>query len=314
MSDIALQIDHLSKTYVSRAGKERKALEDVSFHVPVGGFFGLLGPNGAGKSTLINIIAGLVTKSAGRVEVMGFDIESQWRQAKLSLGVVPQEIMIDPFFTVRETLEFYAGYYGLAPRARQTDMILSALGLSDKAGASPRSLSGGMKRRLLIAKALVHNPKLLILDEPTAGVDVELREQLWAYVRELNKKGTTIMLTTHYLEEAEALCDHVAIMHHGQVRAIDKTKALMNQFDRKEVECELADSYQMEWSNMLPLGVELRLIGSHRVVFSYSPSRHGIMTLLEWLQQKGAIIRDVVTREAELEDVFKHVTSKVVSQ
>ena len=211
----AIRIESLSKTYAGQ-GNPKLALDDVSFDVPRGQIFGLLGPNGAGKSTLINILAGLVTKSSGKATIWGFDIDEHPRNAKRSIGIVPQEILFDPFFTPREALEIQAGLYGVPPAERQSDALLAAMHLTDKADAYARTLSGGMKRRLLVAKAMVHSPPILVLDEPTAGVDIELRRELWNYVRELNRQGVTVVLTTHYLEEAEQLCDRIAIIHHGQ--------------------------------------------------------------------------------------------------
>ncbi|RYD90229.1 MAG: ABC transporter ATP-binding protein, partial [Sphingomonadales bacterium] len=210
MSEAAISIQGLSKIY--KGGKQ--ALFDVDLDVPRGQIFGLLGPNGAGKSTTINILAGLVNKSAGKVDIWGFDIDRDARNAKASIGIVPQEIVFDPFFTPRETLDNQAGFYGVPKNRRHTEELLRAVHLFDKADAYSRSLSGGMKRRLLVAKAMVHSPPILVLDEPTAGVDVELRQQLWEYVRELNRNGVTIVLTTHYLEEAEELCDRIAIINH----------------------------------------------------------------------------------------------------
>ena len=215
MDEPAIRIESLSKTYAD--GK--LALDDVSFDVPRGQIFGLLGPNGAGKSTLINILAGLVVKTRGSITIWGFDIDQHPRNSKRSIGVVPQEIIFDPFFTPRETLEIQAGLYGIPKSERQSDELLQAMHLTDKANAYSRTLSGGMKRRLLVAKAMVHSPPILVLDEPTAGVDVELRRQLWDYVRGLHSRGVTIVLTTHYLEEAEQLCDRIAIINHGKVIA-----------------------------------------------------------------------------------------------
>src|SRR3954467_13885298 len=213
MDEPAIRIEALSKIY---AGGKR-ALDEVSFDVPRGQIFGLLGPNGAGKSTLINILAGLVVKTGGKVDIWGFDIDQHPRNAKRAIGVVPQEIIFDPFFTPRETLEIQAGLYGVPASDRKSDELLAAMHLTEKANAYARTLSGGMRRRLLVAKALVHSPPVLVLDEPTAGVDVELRRQLWSHVRALNAAGTTILLTTHYLEEAEELCDHIAIIDRGKV-------------------------------------------------------------------------------------------------
>src|SRR5688500_16030393 len=233
MSDpaAAIRIESLSKTYAG--GK--LALDDVSFDVPRGQIFGLLGPNGAGKSTLINILAGLVTKSVGKVTVWGFDLDEHPRNAKRSIGIVPQEILFDPFFSPREALEIQAGLYGIPPSQRQSDALLAAMHLTDKADAYARTLSGGMKRRLLVAKAMVHSPPILLLDEPTAGVDIELRQQLWSYVKELNRQGVTVVLTTHYLEEAEQLCDRIAIINHGRVVANEPTRELIAKAQDKAV-------------------------------------------------------------------------------
>src|SRR5436190_9601410 len=231
MDEAAIRIESLSKTY--EGGK--LALNDVSFDVPRGQIFGLLGPNGAGKSTLINILAGLVVKTSGKVVIWGFDIDEHPRNAKRSIGVVPQEIIFDPFFTPRETLEIQAGLYGIPPAERQSDALLTAMHLTDKANAYSRTLSGGMKRRLLVAKAMVHSPPLLVLDEPTAGVDIELRQQLWAYVRSLNEQGVTVVLTTHYLEEAEELCDRIAIINHGKLIANEPTRELVARAQDKAV-------------------------------------------------------------------------------
>src|ERR1700759_3444500 len=231
MTESAIEIRDLQKTY---AGGKR-ALEGVTFNVPRGAVFGLLGPNGAGKSTLINILAGLVNKSGGTATIWGFDIEQHPRNAKASIGIVPQEIVFDPFFTPAETLEIQAGLYGVPKERRQTAELLRAMHLEDKAKAYSRTLSGGMKRRLLVAKAMVHSPPILVLDEPTAGGDVELRRQLWGYVRRLHAQGVTIVLTTHYLEEAEELCDRIAIIHHGRVIANEPTRELVSKAQEKAV-------------------------------------------------------------------------------
>ncbi len=228
MTDFAIEINNLSKTYQKTSKSSAKqALGSINLKIKKGSFFGLLGPNGAGKSTIINILAGLVNKTSGEVRICGIDIDKNQQKSKFKIGIVPQELIIDPFFNVRETLEIYAGYYGIKKSQRRTDEIIEALGLKDKAKSAPRSLSGGMRRRLLVAKALVHSPEILVLDEPTAGVDVELRNQLWNYVKNLNQQGTTILLTTHYLEEAEELCDEIAIINHGSVIACDKKSNLM---------------------------------------------------------------------------------------
>ena len=231
----AIRIESLSKTYSSKGGEAKLALDNVSFDVPRGQIFGLLGPNGAGKSTLINILAGLVRKSSGRATVWGFDIDKHPRNAKRSIGIVPQEILFDPFFTPSEALEIQAGLYGIPKAQRKTSELLAAMHLSDKANAYSRTLSGGMKRRLLVAKAMVHSPPILVLDEPTAGVDIELRKQLWSYVRSLNQQGVTVVLTTHYLEEAEQLCDRIAIINHGRVIANEPTRTLIARAQEKSV-------------------------------------------------------------------------------
>src|SRR3954464_4376986 len=232
MTEAAIAIDQLCKTY--QGGK--RALDGVSFDVPRGSVFGLLGPNGAGKSTLINILAGLVNKTDGSPEIWGFDIDAHPRNAKASIGIVNQEILFDPFFTPIETLNIQAGLYGVPKNERKSLELLRAVHLEDKANAYSRTLSGGMKRRLLVAKAMVHSPPVLVLDEPTAGVDIELRQQLWAYVRELNQQGVTVVLTTHYLEEAEELCDRIAIINHGKLIANEPTRELVNKAQEKMVE------------------------------------------------------------------------------
>src|SRR6201985_352358 len=235
MDPPAIRIESLCKTY--EGGK--RALDGVTFDVPRGQIFGLLGPNGAGKSTLINILAGLVNKPAGKDEIWGFDIDEHPRNAKRSIGIVPQEILFDPFFTPREALEIQAGLYGVPKAKRHTMELLRAVHLEDKANAYARTLSGGMKRRLLVAKAMVHTPPVLVLDEPTAGVDIELRQQLWAYVRHLNELGTTVVLTTHYLEEAQELCDRIAIINHGRLIANEPTSSLLAKAQEKVVEVTL---------------------------------------------------------------------------
>jgi ABC-2 type transport system ATP-binding protein len=268
--------------------------------------FGLLGPNGAGKSTLINILAGLVTKSSGRAEVWGFDIDQHPRNAKASLGVVPQELLFDAFFTPFETLELQAGLFGVPKSRRMTMELLKKVRLDDKAHVYSRTLSGGMKRRLLIAKALVHNPPVVILDEPTAGVDIELRQMLWAYVRELHAAGTTIVLTTHYLEEAEQLCDRIAIVNHGRIVA-DKSKAdLLAQAREKRVLVTVADDV-----TTVPeiAGVtRVTLTDSRRLDILYDKQAVQAGAVLASLQASGISVVDVTTREADLEDVFLELT------
>ena len=236
LPDNAIEVRGLKKTYAgTKKSPPKTALRGVDLVVPRGSMFGLLGPNGAGKSTLINILAGVVNKSEGEVRIWGRDIDREPRDARAAIGVVPQEIAADPFFTPKESLEVAAGMYAVPKSERRSDELLAAVGLSDKANAYVRALSGGMKRRLMVAKALVHNPPVLILDEPTAGVDVELRRQLWEYVRQLNAAGVTILLTTHYLEEAQELCDTIAIVNHGEVVACEPTGQLLRRLDTRNV-------------------------------------------------------------------------------
>jgi len=302
MSDAAICIRGLSKVY--KGGKQ--ALFDVDLDIPRGQIFGLLGPNGAGKSTTINILAGLVNKSAGQVTIWGFDIDKNPRNAKASIGIVPQEIVFDPFFTPRETLENQAGFYGVPKAKRQTEALLRAVHLLDKADAYARSLSGGMKRRLLVAKAMVHSPPVLVLDEPTAGVDVELRQQLWKYVRELNANGVTVVLTTHYLEEAEELCDRIAIINHGRVIANEPTRELVGKAQEKAVAITVDRDIEKAPDAVCFDKVELK--GSRTLVITYAKDKVNAGEVLAAVQGQGLGIVDVSTQEADLEDVFLTLT------
>jgi ABC-2 type transport system ATP-binding protein len=303
----AVSVRGLSKTYQSRgASVPKAALSDVDLAIPRGSLFGLLGPNGAGKSTLINILAGLVIKSAGEASVWGYDIERQSRQARAAIGVVPQELNIDPFFTPRELLDLQAGLYGVPRAERRTMEILGALGLTDKAEAYARTLSGGMRRRLLIAKALVHNPPVLVLDEPTAGVDIELRQQLWGYVRRLNAAGTTVLLTTHYLEEAEQLCDRIAIINHGRLIACDTKQALLKRLDNKSITLILGRDLARAPGPIA--GAEIELQGPRRLVVRYRMSETRISDVLAAIQAMGLEIVDLTTEQADLEDIFLQLT------
>jgi ABC-2 type transport system ATP-binding protein len=303
MDEPAIRIDALSKTY--QGGK--RALNDVSFDVPRGQIFGLLGPNGAGKSTLINILAGLVVKTSGKVTIWGFDIDEHPRNSKRSIGVVPQEIIFDPFFTPRETLEIQAGLYGIAPADRHSDALLAAMHLTDKANAYARTLSGGMKRRLLVAKAMVHSPPILVLDEPTAGVDVELRRQLWDYVRQLNAQGVTIVLTTHYLEEAEQLCDRIAIINHGRVIANEPTRELVDKAQEKAVVVTFDHDIAKVPTNAAFENIQL--IDERTLEITYRKDRTNAGEVLGALTAEGLGIVDVSTRDPDLEDVFLSLTS-----
>ena len=302
MSYPAIAIDALQKTYAG--GK--KALDGVSFDVPRGEIFGLLGPNGAGKSTLINILSGMVNKSGGSACIWGFDIDAHPRNAKASIGIVPQEILFDPFFTPFETLENQAGLYGVPKSRRRSMELLKAVHLDDKAQAYARTLSGGMKRRLLVAKAMVHAPPILVLDEPTAGVDVELRQQLWAYVRELNQQGVTIVLTTHYLEEAEELCDRIAIINHGQLIANKPTKELVGMAQEKVV--EITVDRDVATVPASPLFQKVELKAGRILSITYSKTTANAGDILGAVQSAGYGIADVSTREADLEHVFLNLT------
>lgn len=302
MTEAAIVIDQVEKTYAG--GKQ--ALKGVSFDVPRGSIFGLLGPNGAGKSTLINILAGLVTKTGGKASIWGFDIDAQPRNAKNSIGIVPQEIVFDPFFTPFETLENAAGLYGVKKGQRRSMELLKAVHLEDKAQAYARTLSGGMKRRLLVAKAIVHSPPILVLDEPTAGVDIELRQQLWEYVRELNRRGVTIVLTTHYLEEAEELCERIAIINHGQVIANKPTRELVNMAQEKIVVVTVDRDMAAPPSS--PLFQKIDLTAGRVLTITYSKAVANAGDVLGAVQAAGYGIADVSTREPDLEDVFLNLT------
>jgi ABC-2 type transport system ATP-binding protein len=308
MPEDAVAVRGLNKTYRLKGGASKAALIDIDLSIPRGSLFGLLGPNGAGKSTLINILAQLVIKTSGTATIWGIDIDRQPRAAAAAIGVVPQELNIDPFFTPRELLELQAGLYGVPKAERRTMEILRALHLGDKAEAYSRTLSGGMRRRLMVAKALVHNPPVLVLDEPTAGVDVELRQQLWSYVRTLNAAGTTVLLTTHYLEEAEELCDQIAIINHGRVIACEPTAMLLRRLDRKElvfiVEEDLAGV-------PAPLArFDAQLQGPRRLMLRYQPSRTKIGEILAAVQSAGLTVVDMTTLEADLEDIFLQLTGR----
>ena len=310
---LALEIRGLEKIYAASKGTAAKrALKGIDLSVKRGQIFGLLGPNGAGKSTTINILAGLVSKTAGRARIWGFDIDEQPRNAKASIGIVPQEIYFDAFFSPREMMELQAGYYGIAAADRRTDEILAAVSLTDKADSYTRHLSGGMKRRLLVAKAMVHNPPILVLDEPTAGVDVELRQNLWKYVRELNDRGVTIVLTTHYLEEAEELCDEIAIINHGEVVACDSTSNLLNQLDEKVIIIRSTSPLSAVPLALQEIGATLNKQGE--LVIHFSPSHLSIGNILHKAQEAAIEIVDLSTQESDLEDIFLQLTSQNLAQ
>ncbi len=302
----AVEVAGLTKVYAGGRGVA-PALDAVDLCIPRGARFALLGPNGAGKSTLINILAGLVNKTAGTVRIWGIDIDADPRHARAAIGVVPQELNIDPFFTPYEILELQAGLYGVPPAERHTREILAALALSEVADAYARSLSGGMRRRLLVAKAMVHDPPVLVLDEPTAGVDIELRQQLWAVVRRLNARGTTILLTTHYLEEAEALCDRIAIINHGRVVACEAKERLIARLDHKEMTITTDRTIAA-----LPEGLErfdAELLGRRRIRVRYRRGGEATAEILAAMRDAGLTVVDLSTTESDLKDVFLKLTA-----
>ena len=305
----AIETRGLSKTYAGNGGNPPvEALKGITLRIPRGSFFGLLGPNGAGKSTFINILAGLVIKTSGEARIWDHDIELDMRNARLSIGVVPQELNIDPFFTPRELLDLQAGMYGVKKADRRTDEFLDAVGLADKADAYARSLSGGMRRRLLVAKAMVHSPSVLVLDEPSAGVDVNLRRQLWARVTEMNRQGTTVLLTTHYLEEAQTLCDTIAIIDHGRLIACDPTETLLTRLDTKEMTVTVDRDIEDVPEGLRAFNAEIR--NGREIRVTYPPSKIHSGEILAAVQAAGLGVQDISTREAELEDIFLSLTGR----
>lgn len=304
--DYAIEARGLVKTYpATKMVAAKTALKGVDLAIPRGSIFGLLGPNGAGKSTFINILAGLVNKTAGQVSIWGMDIDAHPRDARAAIGVVHQEIVSDVFFTPREALEVQAGFYGVRKADRITDEILASLGLTDKADAYVRQLSGGMKRRLMVAKAMVHQPPVLILDEPTAGVDVELRRQLWERVQEMNARGVTIVLTTHYLEEAQALCDTIAIVNRGEVVACEPTRTLLRRIDTRAV----VITPQTPLDALPPLdGFDARLRPDGALAITYRSEAVSVEAVLAAVRAAGVQIKDLSTEDPDLEDVFLSLT------
>ncbi|MBO6834811.1 MAG: ABC transporter ATP-binding protein [Alphaproteobacteria bacterium] len=311
--DFAIEAKGLSKVYRSQ-GKtaEKRALENVDLQIPRGSLFGLLGPNGAGKSTFINILAGLVVKSAGSAKVWGYDVADNPRMAKSSIGVVPQELNIDPFFTPEEMLDVQAGLYGVPSSERRTEEILAMIGLTDKRDAYARTLSGGMRRRLLIGKAMVHDPPVLVLDEPTAGVDIELRQQLWENVVALNKRGTTVLLTTHYLEEAEELCDRIAIINHGKLVAHDDKRSLLGRLDAKTVRVTVKETLTDIPEPLRKLNPAIQQDGPAGgptvMTIAYRPSAMTAGEIIAALNEARLTIHDLSTEETDLEDIFLQIT------
>ncbi len=303
----AIEARGLDKTYPGQGkAKPTHALKGIDLAIPRGSFFGLLGPNGAGKSTFINILGGLAVKSGGSAAIWGRDIDTDARNARGAIGIVPQEINVDPFFTPAEALEIQAGYYGVTKAERRTEEILRAVGLWDKRDAYARTLSGGMKRRLLVAKAMVHSPPVLVLDEPTAGVDVELRKQLWDYVRSLHARGVTIVLTTHYLEEAQELCDTIAIINHGQVIACEPTPQLIGRLDRKTLVVTPQAPIAPPMQGFEDITFAMRPTGAFAL--TYRTSEHSVEELLDRVRAAGVAIKDLSIEEPDLEDVFVEMT------
>ena len=307
--DFAIEISGLVKTYAGSSDLlSEDALKGIDLKIPRGCIFGLLGPNGAGKSTLINILAGLVIKTSGTAKVWGYEVQENPRMARSSIGVVPEELNLDGFFSARELLDLQAGLYGVPKRERRTEELLDIVGLTENAHASTRTLSGGMRRRLMIAKALAHSPPVLVLDEPTAGVDVELRQSLWDYVRKLNAAGTTILLTTHYLEEAQELCDRIAIIHRGEVVVNDTKEKLLHRIDNKRLTILLDQNLEALPENMCTSGWEQ--LDPRRLRIAYRPSEAAVASLLRVVQMNGLTIADLTTEETTLEDVFLQLTQK----
>ena len=304
---IVLSVKNLSKTYIKNGSKKIEALSNLNLEVKQGEIFGLLGPNGAGKSTFINILAGLVLKSSGEINVWGFDIDKNPRQVRASIGIVPQELNLDPFFNPRKLLDLQAGLYGVKKEDRITDTILKMVSLNDQADSYSRGLSGGMKRRLMIAKALVHQPPIVILDEPTAGVDVELRKNLWENVKLLNKNGVTIILTTHYLIEAQEMCNRIAILDKGKLAALDTTDNLISRVKNKKVKFKLDKKILIETNNLDSMKV-ISNIGNVLII-SYEKDKLNIDKIIDYLSKKNVKILDLSTDDGDLEDVFINLTN-----
>ena len=302
MSDYNFSIEakNLNKTYNKKRGADIKALINFNINIPKGSIYGLLGPNGAGKSTFINILGSLVIKDSGKVKICGIDIDEDAKESRKKIGIVPQELNIDPFFTPIELLELQAGLYGVRKKDRKSEEILSHLGLLEQKNAYARTLSGGMRRRLLVAKALVHNPEIIILDEPTAGVDVELRKNLWNYIKDLNNKGTTICLTTHYLEEAENLCDHITIINKGKILKSDTKENILNLIGKKTVSFALDEKIQIPHD----LNRYNPVIDNNKLLVNYDKNITQLKEIIEILNKNNISFYEINTYESDLEDVF----------
>ena len=309
MNKYALTVKNLTKVYSdSKNKKENKALNDLNFQVKQGEVFGLLGPNGAGKTTFLSILGGTVSKTRGNINVWGFDLDKNPRQVKASIGIVPQEVNLDAFFSPKKLLELQAGLYGVTKKDRITDLILKMVALENKANAYSRSLSGGMKRRLLIAKAMVHQPPILILDEPTAGVDVELRNNLWNNVKELNKEGVTIILTTHYLFEAQEMCDRIAIIDKGNLVALDTTQKLLDRIQTKKINFKVKN---IDKNKILKIeGIQFKINSNQSISVTYEKNSLNFGEIINYLSQNNIKILDIVTEDGDLEDVFVQLINR----
>ena len=310
MKKIVLSVENLTKIYSKnkKMGISNKALNNISFEVRQGEVFGLLGPNGAGKTTFLSILAGTVTKTEGKINVWGFDLDLNPRQVRASIGIVPQEINLDAFFSPRKLLELQAGLYGVPQKDRITDIILKMVSLENQANSYARSLSGGMKRRLLIAKAMVHQPPILVLDEPTAGVDVELRKNLWENVKALNKEGVTIILTTHYLFEAQEMCDRIAIIDKGNLVALDTTQKLLDRIQTKKITFKVLE--QFDSKNLSLPGVIFNSDSNNSITAIYEKSSYQFDDIANILKKNNIKILDIATEDGDLEDVFVQLTNR----
>ena len=307
MNKFALAVENLTKVYSSpKTKKHNKALNELSFEVRQGEVFGLLGPNGAGKTTFLSILGGTVIKTSGKVNVWGFDLDQNPRQVRASVGIVPQEVNLDAFFSPKKLLELQAGLYGISKENRITDLILQMVSLQDKANAYSRSLSGGMKRRLLIAKAMVHQPPILILDEPTAGVDVELRNNLWENVKALNKEGVTIILTTHYLIEAQEMCDRIAIINKGNLVALDTTEKLLERIKTKKINFKVKNIELNK--NLMMKDINFKINSENSILVTYEKNSLDFGEIINYLNENNIKIEDISTEDGDLEDVFVQLT------
>jgi len=307
MNKFALTVENLTKIYSnSKNKKQNKALNEINFEVNQGEVFGLLGPNGAGKTTFLSILGGTVVKTSGRINVWGFDLDNNPRQVRASLGIVPQEVNLDAFFSPRKLLELQAGLYGIAKKDRITDLILKMVSLEDKANAYSRSLSGGMKRRLLIAKAMVHQPPILILDEPTAGVDVELRNNLWENVKKLNREGVTIILTTHYLIEAQEMCNRIAIINKGNLVALDTTERLLERIKTKKINF-IVENIDLN-KKLFMKDIKFLINSQYSISVTYEKNSLDFGEIVNYLNKNDIKIKDISTEDGDLEDVFVQLT------